>query len=512
MPREENLLILKMLQEGTITAEQAAELLAALDSPGSRAAPPTPPTPPTPPSPPTPPVPPTPEVEDLGDGGETFARARAKIAQARETVAGMQERLQGAHDRLDKAEGSSQQPWQAVADALKDVPGARSISDALRGVDPARIAATARRQARRVARQVRSSLGDIEQGLNSTFSGEGRSAPTLSEERSANASVPAGGTLRVRNTLGDIEAVGSDGEQAVVSGTVRVWAANDAEARALADQVTLSVEQHTDGPTLSVGHPSKFKNAQIDLTVQVPHNIKVSLLSPAGDIAARDIRGGVVLATQSGDVEAREIAGDVAAETVSGDINIGAVVGNVTVSSASGDMTLGRVSGQALKALTQSGDISVRETTAQSVDAETVSGDVIAQGISGRAFRVRTVSGDVRAVEIAAGDEILLDTVSGCLELSPRNPMSGTATLGAVSGDVSLRLPTGANAQVSVSTRSGDVRGRWHLPDGSEQKVDASGMISVSETLGEGGAPVAISTVSGDIEFTQERAAAAPGV
>ena len=45
MSREENLLILKMLQDGTITAEQAAELLHALDasSPRPEAAPVPPP-------------------------------------------------------------------------------------------------------------------------------------------------------------------------------------------------------------------------------------------------------------------------------------------------------------------------------------------------------------------------------------------------------------------------------------------------------------------------------------
>ena len=49
MPKEENLLILQMLQDGTITAEQAADLLSAVD----RTAAPAPSAAPAPPAPPT---------------------------------------------------------------------------------------------------------------------------------------------------------------------------------------------------------------------------------------------------------------------------------------------------------------------------------------------------------------------------------------------------------------------------------------------------------------------------
>jgi hypothetical protein len=105
-------------------------------------------------------------VEPLGEaGGEAYARARAKIAAAREAVAGVQERLAAADEKLEDAPKSSN-PWQAVADALKDVPGARSVADALRGVDPHRIAVNARRQAKRLGRSVREQLGDLGEDIS----------------------------------------------------------------------------------------------------------------------------------------------------------------------------------------------------------------------------------------------------------------------------------------------------------------------------------------------------------
>ena len=165
MAKEENLLILKMLQDGTITAEQASELLSAVDVSTKRAdAPPAPPAaasgaipmPPQfadgtfPPIPPMPPMPPEFDDEDDDPGSvsdlpskdsDTLARARAKIAAARERVAGVQEQLSAAEVKLDHAEKSGDgenAPWDTVADALKDVPGARSIADALRGMPDTR--------------------------------------------------------------------------------------------------------------------------------------------------------------------------------------------------------------------------------------------------------------------------------------------------------------------------------------------------------------------------------------
>ena len=503
MSREENLLILKMLQEGTITAAQAAELLSALSGSAAEA----------PPSPPPPPPPPSAAAaaagiddENLGESGETFARARAKIAAAREAVAGVQERLSAAQSRLGGAESSGSagsNPWQAVADALKDVPHARSVADALRSVDPGRIAATARRQARRVARSVRATLGDIHIDLRAEGTDEKKGEPAVSEQRSAAVAVPAGGTLRIRNTLGDILAVGSDWEDARAEGTLQVWADSEEAARSLAEQIQITSEEGTDGPTLLVSHPHKVRGVALDLKVFVPGGIKVSLLSPSGDITAQGVRGGVVLATQSGDALARDIQGDVAGETASGDVGVEGVAGSVTVSSASGDITALRVQGPALKGITQSGNLRLSEIKTGSVVVETVSGDVEAKAVETGTFHVRTVSGDVDAPDIAAREELFLDTVSGSLVLAPQVPLTGSITVAAVSGDAEIRLPPEANGVLAISTKSGDLRGRWRSASG-DRDIDASGMASFEEMLGDGtGSRVSVSTVSGDIYVSQ---------
>ena len=182
MPREENLLILKMLQDGSINAEQAAELLAALEkseaptqptqpiqavSPAASAPPtntiPLPPNlpeelRPVAPEPPTPPTPPVPPASTAPAESDLFAKARERLAAAREKMAHVQEKLAAAEERVNKAEGTPN-PMESLSDALKDVPGAKAVSEALR--DPGRLANTLKRQTRRVGRQVRSSLDDL---------------------------------------------------------------------------------------------------------------------------------------------------------------------------------------------------------------------------------------------------------------------------------------------------------------------------------------------------------------
>lgn len=500
MSREENLLILKMLQEGTITVDQAAELLAALDrqgAPASAAAP----------APPPPVSPPPADADTELGGSDLFARARAKIAAAREAAGGpaaaspapdspepLVEAVKppGAEEATKAEEKAITRPWDGLSDALKD------LSDTLRGVDTGRIADQARRQARRALRTVRDSLEDLHLG--------GRGEPTLTLPREAVSPAAPGKTVRVRNPLGGIEALGADVPEVRVAGKLRVWAASEAQAQELAEQIALVVEEGDDGPTIRVTHPADLpRGATLDLKAFVPHAAAVSLLSHGGSVSVRDLRGGAAIATRSGDIAVGEVSGGIAAETASGSVSVEGALGEVTAASASGSVTLTRISGERLRAASQSGHVTVREATADNVELESVSGRVDAEAVAGTLLRIRTVSGDVRAVEISARADAHLDTVSGDVSLALRPPLTGgKVTLATVSGDARLDLPAQADAALSLSTRSGAVRARLNGPDG-ERVLAAEGMNTLTETLGAGtGAQISVSTVSGDVAVEQE--------
>jgi hypothetical protein len=127
------------------------------------------------------------------------------------------------------------------------------------------------------------------------------------------------------------------------------------------------------------------------------------------------------------------------------------------------------------------------------VDANTVSGALEAQGINGR-LNFRTVSGDLTLADgwlerldanVVSGD------VTADIDLDPLGGMQVTT----VSGEVTLRLPAEADAQVNLHSLSGDVRSEF--PELKRTSAPASR--SVSGSLGAGSGHVSVNTMSGRV-------------
>src|ERR1700683_1865056 len=141
------------------------------------------------------------------------------------------------------------------------------------------------------------------------------------------------------------------------------------------------------------------------------------------------------------------------------------------------------------------------------VDANTVSGALEAQGVNGK-LSFSTVSGD-------------LTLADGWLERMDANAVSGDVTadvdldpLGGmhvttVSGEVTLRLPAEADAQVNLHSMSGDVRSEFT----ELRRSSGPASHSVSGSLGAGSGQVSVTTMSGRVILLRraERATAAHG-
>ena len=210
-------------------------------------------------------------------------------------------------------------------------------------------------------------------------------------------------------------------------------------------------------------------------------------------------------ATQSGDIHLAEIVGDVAAETTSGDIALEGVLGAVSAHTASGDIQAIRLDGMSFKAESQSGSISLSEAMLPIITLATVSGDSTLKEVTGKRVSLRTVSGDAQVEECAFEEELSVDAVSGTLNLSPRSPLTeGKLIISTVSGDVALALPFKTNAVLEARTRSGELRGKVRGSDGALRDLRSSGMVIVSESIGDGtGAMLVLSSVSGDLKIEQ---------
>ncbi|MEU0007753.1 hypothetical protein ABZ079_26580 [Streptomyces sp. NPDC006314] len=127
------------------------------------------------------------------------------------------------------------------------------------------------------------------------------------------------------------------------------------------------------------------------------------------------------------------------------------------------------------------------------VRAETVSGNLEAQAVTGD-LRFHSVSGDLTVVE-GSGPSVRADSVSGSMivDLDPDGPTEVSLT--SVSGEIAIRLPHPADAEVVANTASGTISSafdglRVHGQWGAHQ---------ITGRLGAGTGRLRATTVSGSI-------------
>ncbi|MEU8970334.1 DUF4097 family beta strand repeat-containing protein [Streptomyces monashensis] len=158
---------------------------------------------------------------------------------------------------------------------------------------------------------------------------------------------------------------------------------------------------------------------------------------------------------------------------VDADAIVSGIRGPAAVKGVNGDTTLVAVSGP--------------------VHADTVSGNLEAQAVTGD-LRFNSVSGDLTMVE-GSGRSVRADSVSGSMivDLAPDGPTEVSLT--SVSGEIAIRLPHPADAEVEANTTSGTlssafdglrVHGQW-------------GAHKITGRLGAGTGKLRATTVSGSI-------------
>ncbi len=127
------------------------------------------------------------------------------------------------------------------------------------------------------------------------------------------------------------------------------------------------------------------------------------------------------------------------------------------------------------------------------VRADTVSGSVEAQSVTGD-LRFASVSGDLTVVE-GAGSAVRADTVSGSMivDLDPDGPTDVKLT--SVSGEIAIRLPDPADAEVEANTASGAISNAF----GGLRVQGQWGAHTLTGRLGSGSGRLRATTVSGSI-------------
>jgi DUF4097 and DUF4098 domain-containing protein YvlB len=263
------------------------------------------------------------------------------------------------------------------------------------------------------------------------------------------------GTVTVNAGSGDIFVVGSTGNQVHI--------------RAVSDDDNIRLDATAARTSIELSTSRRGSDTRFELTV--PIGVRVIAKSQSGDISVRGTHGEVEVHAQSGDVKVDDVNGRLDVKTFSGEVTVGNVVGDVEIGTQSGDLRLTDVRGN--------------------IEISNTSGDISMKGITAKLVRARTTSGDV--------------TYDGTIDPAGRYELTSH------SGDVHLRVPRDANAQLTVSTWNGEINSDFPMTlKPGEHGIGASNSKRFTFEIGGGAARISAETFSGDVTVSSNGRGAKP--
>jgi hypothetical protein len=393
------------------------------------------------------------DAADLIDAFNEADRATAEdqphAAETRETGAGP-EAASGGEPEAESEEGSagtgsggSGDPFQSMIEAME-----RLGKEASESVNWPEVARQVRESAKRGAEQLRQGIEEVTKGrvsFSTFFGGQESREVTLP------LSIPEGKTLRIDNANGDIKVLGGF-DSGTVMARARFRGGSVEELREKAEAYTPIVEESDHQVVLKQPNVSGLV---VDLEVQVPSGTAVDIRAEHGDVSVLDTNGPAKATVRSGDLRLRAVKGPVDLDVQRGDVSVEeSETPLLTIDCSGGDISIRQVRGD-INAKTSRGDVTLRDTSGRVQSIECASGDIrleMSEPVSGN-VNLRAVQGDA-SVAIPDGSDcrVSLATLRGATHCSldlqdeNRSAQRVTGRLGAGTGSL------------DVTTVSGDVR------------------------------------------------------
>jgi DUF4097 and DUF4098 domain-containing protein YvlB len=197
--------------------------------------------------------------------------------------------------------------------------------------------------------------------------------------------------------------------------------------------------------------------------------------SMQGEVSVEDFSGGLLkVEAVHGDIEARKVKGTIELKTVSGDISLEEASGTIELKSMNADLSLESVSGD-IVVNTVSGDIEI-EGGSGTVQAQASNGDIEIGGFTAEMLKIATTSGDIAADVVPTEQaEIQLRTTHG---------------------DIDLDIPEDSKATIEMETQSGDVSCDLPLTDAQETGRSVKGVLNAP------GATIVMQSNHGDLALS----------
>jgi virulence-associated protein VagC len=182
-----------------------------------------------------------------------------------------------------------------------------------------------------------------------------------------------------------------------------------ASSQAFLDQTLLHVRRQGSVVQVHVQVPDEMKGigllyAMLDLSVQVPAGLAVSITDSSGDMTLDGVRVDRVQ-DSSGDILARRLPADVEIDDSSGDIHVEDAAAAVRVSDSSGDISV-RGAQSVHIPRDSSGDISIERVAGDVRIDQDSSGDITVSGIGGNVELLADGSGQVRITDVKGAVQV----------------------------------------------------------------------------------------------------------
>lgn len=345
----------------------------------------------------------------------------------------------------DSASQRPRDPFKGFVDAME------KLGKDIREIDWTDVASQVREKAAKGVEGIKAGVEKIREGKWGWLSQEIR-------EVTLPLSVPEGKLLRIENPSGDVKIVRVEGLGSVRA-TARFRGHDDLDAKEKADQYTLIVEESE--PMVLIRQPD-VSGLEVDLYVEVSETVGVSVHTDSGEIDIEDTGAGAKVNCRSGDVKLRGLNGSIEVNLNDGDLVVEDCESPaVSVESKSGDLTFRRLKGN-LTVRTANGDISAIECGCPTVSLESVSGSIsltASDPVTGT-VNLRTVNGDVSVhLPVESDCRVTLSTLRGSVSCAHKlvdesrgeqrltgriGDGKGIVDISAVNGDVTLGIRAAA--------------------------------------------------------------------
>lgn len=164
--------------------------------------------------------------------------------------------------------------------------------------------------------------------------------------------------LRIQNSQGSVEVIGSEEDSITISFEKRIWRKDEAEAQEVADQLKMIIDIEEGVLNISTNRQDfKRRNFETHFFILVPQGMnltvtnsyglvraekvgKTDITNRHGEVFASDIRGELILFSSYEDVEIEFVESDCSIDAVHADIIINDVRGKIKVHNSYGSLHL----------------------------------------------------------------------------------------------------------------------------------------------------------------------------